>query len=212
MSQMQEDLKNPPHDNSSVGFPGTNQVSQPQSSKNWKWLLVLILFLVVIGGVTFFVFKSSRSATSLEESPTPDTSLTNFATPEPTPSPSSTPAADKTTIKIKVLNGTGIAGEAGLLSDALKDLGYTNVTTGNASDQNATDTLVSYSSSIDQGVITEITAKLKGMYTTVTTDNTNSGDSDIEITTGLRKGQSAATASPVASTSPSSTPTASPSQ
>ncbi len=210
MSQMQEDLKNPSHDNSSVGFPGTNQVQQPQSSKNWKWLLVLILFLVVIGGVTFFVFKSSRSATSLEESPTPDTSLTNFATPDPTPSPSSTPAADKSTIKIEVLNGTGIAGEAGLLSDALKDLGYTSVTTGNASNQNATETVVMFSPTIDQAVITEITGKLKELYTTVTTDNTKPADSDIEITTGLRKGQSSATASPAASTSPSSTPTPSP--
>src|SRR5579859_2095840 len=92
-----------------VGFPGTSPVSSPQRKKSWKWLAVLILFLIVIGAVTFFVFKSSRSST-VEATPTPDdsSSLTNIATPVPTPS--ATPA-DKSKLAIQVLNGTGIAGE-----------------------------------------------------------------------------------------------------
>ncbi len=201
---MEEINTNPSVQNSNVGFPGVTQTTPPQSNKNWKWLIVLILFLVVIGGVTFFVFKSSRSTSTLEESPTPNTSsLTNLATPEPTNTPSSSPS-DKTQVKIKVLNGTGISGEAGLLSDKLKSLGYTNLTTGNASKQIATDTQVTFSQNVAQDVIAEITSTLKGMYTNVTTSNSTLSDTDIQITTGLRKGQTpapAATSTPQASNS-----------
>lgn len=201
--------------NEPVGFPGQNPLPQqtPQNKKSWKWLVILILFLLVIGGVTFFVFKSSKTASSLEESPTPDnSSLTNVSTPEPTTTPSATPS-DKTQINISVLNGTGIAGEAGILSDQLKNLGYTNVTTGNASDQNATDTQVTFSSTIGADVVNEITGKLNELYTNVTTNNSTSlpAGTDIQITTGLRKGQTTAPeATDTASATDTPEPTATP--
>jgi heme/copper-type cytochrome/quinol oxidase subunit 2 len=203
--------------NNPVGFPGANQpIQQTQPKKNWKWLIILILFLIVIGGVTFFVFKSSRSASSLNESPTPDTSnLTNIATPEPTSTPSASPT-DKATINIQVLNGTGIAGEASYLVDQLKPLGYTNVTTGNATTQNATDTQVTFATTVPQDVVKELTAKLGTLYTNVTTNNsTLPSGIDVQITTGLKKGATSAPAAtatnaPAASTTPSPTPTATP--
>lgn len=209
--QMQDQEQNPSVQNSNIGFPGANQSSMPEQKKNWKWLIVLILFLVVIGGVTFFVFKSSRSASSPEESPTPDTSsLTNVATPAPTSTPSSTPS-DKTQIKIQILNGTGIAGEAGYLSDQLKKLSYTNLTPGNAPTQNATNTEVIFSSSVGSDVVTEITSKLKELYTNVTTNNSTLNSFDVQITTGLRKGQTSAPAA-TTSSSPTDTPIATPAQ
>ncbi len=197
--------------NEPVGFPGATQVPQAPQKKNWKWLIILILFLVVIGGVTFFVFKSSKSSTTDEgQTPEPTAGLSNVATPEPTPS--ATPA-DKSKLNVSVLNGTGIPGEAGILSDQLKKLGYTNVTTGNASVQNATDTQVTFGTGVAQDVITEITGSLQATYTNVTTSNSSlPSGTDIQITTGLRKGQ---TAAPAATTAPAATstnsPTASPS-
>src|SRR5258707_5445645 len=86
-----------------VGFPGANPVPQNPQKKSWKWLLVLILFLIVIGGVTFFVFKSSKNST-LEESPTPQATTESTETSTPQPTPSSSPA-DKTQVSIQVLNG-----------------------------------------------------------------------------------------------------------
>jgi cytoskeletal protein RodZ len=192
-----------------VGFPGAAPVPPQRSKKSWKWLIILILFLIVIGGVTFFVFKSSRSASTLDDNttPQPTSSLTDNFTPEPTPA--ATPA-DKSQINIQVLNGTGIAGEAGLLSDQLKNLGYTSITTGNAPDQNATDTQVTFGPNVSQDVVTEITGKLNTLYTSVTTNNSTLNGVDIQITTGLRKGQSAATAAPADTASPA--PTATPGQ
>lgn len=200
-----------PQENQPVGFPGTVQTPQKESGKNWKWLIVLVLFLVVIGGVTFFVFKSSRTASTLEESPTPDTSnLTNLATPQPTSTPSSSPSTiDKSQIKIQVLNGTGIAGEAGFLSDKLKALGFTNITTGNAPTQGGSDTQVTFSKTTDSDIVTQITSKLNEIYTNVTTNNSALSGYDIQIVVGLRKGQ---TQAPVSTNSPTPSPTPSPSQ
>ncbi len=178
-----------------VGFPGTPTptVSSNNSKKSWKWLVILILFLVVIGGVTFFVYKSSKTSPA-EGTPesTGQTSLSDLVTPEPTPAP--TPF-DKTQLNISVLNGTGVAGEAGVLATQLKDLGYTNVTTGNAATDNATDTQVTFSPSIPDIVVTEINGKLNEVYISVTTSNsTLPSGTDIQITTGPRKGSTTKTA------------------
>lgn len=195
-----------------VGFPGAVQPQPTQPKKNWKWLVILILFLLVIGGVTFFVFKSSKSTASDQNAtPTATSDLTNVATAPPTPTAS---PADKTALSISVLNGTGIAGEAGILADQLKNLGYTNVTTGNATTQNATDTQVTFSSNVPQSVNTEIMAKLNELYTSVTTGNsTLPSGVDIQITTGLRKGQTSAPAAtdvPAATDTPVPSPTDTP--
>jgi hypothetical protein len=54
----------------------------------------------------------------------------------PTPSApakkSSDTSLNRSSLKIQVLNGSGISGAAGKMSATLNDLGYTNVTTGNA--------------------------------------------------------------------------------
>lgn len=200
---MEENNPMQPTSNEPVGFPGAMPApsTQPTSNGNWKWLVILILFLIVIGAVTFFVFKSSRGVSTENASPTPAaTDMSNVAT--PVPSPSATPA-DKTQLKIQVLNGTGIAGEAGLLTSALKALGYTDITAGNASTQNATDTQVTFASTVSQDVVTEITNKLKDMYTSVTTGNSTLSGFDIQVVTGVRKGQ---TTQASASPSPSATP------
>ncbi len=201
-------INQPTISNNPIGFPGATPAPRSSSKKNWKWLLVLILFLLVIGGVTFFVFKSSKSS-SLDQSPTPEATIGSVESPSPTPV--ATPA-DKSKVNIQVLNGTGIAGEAGLLVDQLKQLGYTNVTAGNATTQNATDTQVTFATTVGQDVVAEITGKLQSMYTNVTTSNSSLPTGiDIQITTGLRKGQTAApaaTATPTATDTPSASPTA----
>jgi len=189
-----------------IGFPPAAPAGNNQPKKNWKWLVILIIFLIVIGGVTFFVFKSS-GGTAVEESPTPNTSLTNIATPRSTPTPEPV-VVKKEDIKIEVLNGTGIAGEAGILAEQLKSLGYESVTVGNAASQDSTDTEVTFASSVDQSVVSEITTKLNGMYTSVTTgSSTPPSGVDIQIITGVRKGQTTtAIATPTATAEPTATP------
>ncbi len=191
---------------SSVSFP---TVGQQQKSGGSKTLLVIgILILVAILG--FVIYKSASKTDETLAEPTPFDNLTTSdegtveSTPTPVASPTSTPKpADKSKVTIEVQNGTGITGEAAYLQTQLKDLGYTNVTVGNASSQNATDTTVTFAKTLAASTVDEITAKLKTLYQTVTVKTATTATTDVVIVTGLRKG---ATTKPAATLSGSATP------
>lgn len=193
----------------SVSFPTVNE---PKKSNGGKTLLIIgILILVAILG--FVIYKSATNKTAMESTEaTPIDTLTTpsseqtipVITPEPSSSPVST--VDKAKVKIQVLNGTGITGEAGYLQTQLNNLGYTNIKTGN-NETTVTDTTVTFASSLDSSVVSEITQKLKSIYETVTTKTSSSSTFDVVVIVGLKKGATPkaadSTASP--SASPSST-------
>jgi len=201
--------------NQSQGFsqgtsqPQENRVSFPtvgtEKKNGGAKTLLIVGILVLIGILGYVIYKSASgkdNGTALTE-PTP---YQNMAAPDETVSPIASPtptlaAADKTKVKIQIQNGTGITGEAAYLETLLKGLGYTNITVGNSPTQNATDTQVSYSSSVSSSVISEITAKLNTVYQSVKSVNSTSTAYDVVIITGLRKGATA---------KPTSTPTAAP--
>ncbi len=115
-------------------------------------------------------------------------------------------------MRIEVLNGTGIPGAASFLQDELKDLGFEDIEAGNADNQDQEETIVTYSRELNSAIADEITKKLEELYDSVRTRKaTLSGDFDVSITTGPRKGGTA-TASPKATTtsSPKASATASP--
>src|SRR5581483_289622 len=108
------------------------------------------------------------------------------------------------------LNGTGVPGDAGALSDELKKLGYTNVTTGNADNQSASaDASVVFDTNVSSDVAAEIAAKLRELYNSVSTSSSSLSDADIQITTGLGKGQTPAPRA-TSTTSETETPTPTP--
>lgn len=194
-----------------VSFP---TVGQPQNSGGPKTVLIVgILILVAILG--FVVYKSATGKDGSSPEPTTfdnqiegsQNSEVSTQTPQPTLTPK---PADKSKVSIVVQNGTGITGEAAYLQTKLKDLGYSNVKTGNASDQSVSTTAVTFLKSLSPDVVTEITQELNSIYQKVITTTTTSGTTDVLIVTGLRKG---ATAKPSATPTPKSTssPTASPS-
>ncbi len=194
---------------SGVSFP---TIGEPKKSGGAKTLLVVGI-LVLVGILGFVIYKSAakNSETPIVDETTYDNMVETVPT-EPTASasPSATPkAADKEDVKIQVQNGTGITGEAAYLETQLKGLGYTEVAVGNSAKQDLTATQVSFGSSVDSTIVSEITTKLKALYQSVTTTTSASTTYDIVIVTGLRKG---ATAKPSASptASPSSSPSASP--
>ncbi len=190
----------------SVSFPGS--VPSTPRKKGNKWIYIVIVFIVIIVVIAFLVFKGAQApSTDNGASPSPETSqLTNnqpVATPAPTPSPSPS-SVSKDQIKIQILNGTGIPGEAAYLQNQLKPLGYTNITAGNADSTTNTTTQVIFASGVSQTVMTEITTQLKSIYQTVQSDTSRSLTStDVQITTGLRKG---ATPKPVDTATPTPTP------
>jgi hypothetical protein len=190
---------------SGVSFP---TVGEEKKSGGAKTLLIVgILVLVAILGFVIYKSASKKSADTLGETSPFD----NLTTPssDQTVAPSQSPAAtvDKTKIKIQVQNGTGITGEAAYLQTQLGNLGYKNIKVAN-SESTVEATTVTFSSTLDSGVVSEITQKLNSLYQTVATDTSSSSTFDVVIIAGLKKG---ATPKPSSSPKPSSTPTASPS-
>src|SRR5258706_3093567 len=192
---------------SGVSYP---TVGQPQKSGGAKTLLVVGI-LILVGILGFVIYKSAtKTSDTVSTEPTP---FDNLSAPEgdktvtaATPAPvATTSATDRSKISIQIQNGTGITGEAAYLQTQLKDLGYTNVKVGNATSQNLTSTQVTFSSSLDAGVVSELTGKLNALYQNVTSTSSASSTFDIVIVTGLRKGST-----PKPSSSPLASPSATP--
>ncbi len=188
-----------------VSFP---TVGQPKKSSGSKTLLIIVILLLA-GVLGFIIFKNSSEENT--EDITPTVPVNETPTEAPASSPTATPKpADKTKVKIEVQNGTGITGEAAYLQTQLKNLGYTNVTVGNASDQDQSATTVTFSKNTATSIVDEITAKLKELYREVEVKTSTTATTDVVVVTGLRKGAtSKPSATPTAKAS--STPTAKPS-
>lgn len=200
---------------SGVSFP---TVGQPQKSGGGKTILIIGI-LILVGILGFVIYKSATKPTdTISTEPTPYDNLTAPAPDQgvtvATPAPLATPkASDRSAVKVQVQNGTGITGEAAYLQTQLKDLGYTDVKVGNATAQNLTSTQVTFASTLDAGIVAELTQKLNSLYANVTTTNSASTTFDVVVVTGLRKGSTPKpSASPSASPSatPKATPTATP--
>jgi len=89
-----------------------------------------ILFGLAQMNTNMFAFK--MPAISLPSSATPTPSPIP-ATPTPSkPTPTPTPPVIREELKVKVLNGSGVAGKAGVVKGFLKDVGYEDILTGNA--------------------------------------------------------------------------------
>lgn len=170
-------------------------------------IFVILGILIVAGVAGFLIFKGSSSPSAPSPTPSPFTEGTSTVS-TPTPAP-----VDKSEIDIEILNGTGIAREASFLQGKLRDLDYTEIETGNAEDQDESETTtkVTFSSSVPEEVVDEITEELEGIYQEVDVRTSRSLAVDIQIITGLRKGQTAPSPTPTPEASPSPSPTPSPS-
>lgn len=195
----------------------TVQSTSPQTSytsglrpkkKSPIWILMAIALLLIGGGIFFLVKKGTSSQNA---SPTSEalsyTTEESEATTEPTATPQ---AVEKESIKIQILNGTGIAKEASYLQGKLRDLGYTQIETGNAETEDYEATEVYFSSTVADEVVSEITGQLEKIYESVKTKTGSTGKYDVKIITGLQKGAtpkptSTKTPTPTSSSTPRST-------
>lgn len=174
-----------------------------QKSSGSKWLLIFI-GLLILGGAGIFFFTKSGSTPIATPTPTFKTE------PIQTPSVTSTPAASTAPVKkddvsIEIQNGTGITGEAKLLQDKLKVLGYSDITVGNASSTDNTDTTVTFAKTLSQTVQDEIKKELEKTYKTVTVKTSSTQKTDVLVLTGLRSGSTSATTKPATSGTPKAT-------
>lgn len=201
-----------PTDQTAQSTPETvAERGRPNSDKKSKKIIWIIIAIVIIAGIVggvVYLLQTPEEAMIEEAS---DASVEQV-TPEPTPIPE---PVDKSDINIIILNGTGIAGEAGFLQEKLEDLGYVGIEVANAEDTDHEVTVVIFSPSLQDEIKDEILGELEDIYETVESETSELDDSDIEITTGLRVGQTPKPDVEGASDSdtdesPSPTPTAEP--
>lgn len=145
------------HEKKSPAVPGPVETKEKRGSgaKGILFLVVLLLLLVAVGVGFYTLFTRAKDAEEeAMKAPTPAPAFIQPtseepATPVPSTSPeeatpSATPAADvdMKDIKVRIENGTTIAGEAGRWKTFLEDAGYTVVSVGNSSDQTQTETII----------------------------------------------------------------------
>lgn len=212
---------NPLEKEQPVSVSPTSVPSRPEYPSRRKGnkavgLIIFLILIVVVGGSVFYFFSLKGGDKSNKIVSTPEPFIVRESGEkelEVTPSPvvgENKDVVDKKSVSISVLNGTGITGEAAYLQNKLEDLGYTNIKVGNASKQDYEQTIIKFSSDVSKSVIDEITTELKKIYTDVKTQTGITGSYDIEITTGLRSGQTPRVVSTLTPT-PKSTPKPSPS-
>jgi hypothetical protein len=169
---------------------------------------ILIILLVVIIGVGAAQFISSRSDDLKDAAPTPiefeepteapTAAPTTAEDPEEslTPSPSVTgkesedsdsvdtaTGLDRADLSIVILNGSGVSGAAGRLSDKLSDLGHDIASTGNADNNDYAETTIEVSST-KKNFLNLLKKDLGSDYTIGESSTSYTGTGDAQIIIG----------------------------
>ena len=139
--------------------------NKPSLNFNIFWIILpgIMLLGLLMGGIVAY-YSGLNKLKSSEEATTKNT------TPQPTitaeSSPSASPAAkiDLTKYKIKILNGSGIKGEAGKVQALLEKAGFTIESTGNASKYDYTKTIIQAKEGVDKTFLGQLEKDLSTIY------------------------------------------------
>ncbi len=141
-----------------------------------KWILLIPTILLIITGFVVFGPKSNNQSQI-----NPSVSVTPTITSVPTPTP-----IDVSGFKIKVLNGTGTAGQASEIVKLLATKNFTVAKTGNAANYDFTQTQIEIKKSVSQNVVDLLTQALGSDFSPKisTKSLADTSEFDIIITTG----------------------------
>ena len=153
---------------------------------NYLWIIIPTALLVgaLVGGfITYFSGISKLDSGVATPSPV----ATPVEVSEATPSPAPASAVKREELKVQILNGSGVSGEAGKAKTLLEGLGYKNVDTGNASSSDFTQTEVAVKTSTKDAlaiVIKDLATKYTAIEATKPLASTSKYD--IVITIGKK--------------------------
>ena len=166
-------------------------VEKTSHKKRWVTIFFVVLILIIAGlGALYLLGGSGKHSIAqpttplptetISEQPTPATSSASLTS---TPSATIAPSGTLTSLGISVLNGSGVAGAADKMASGLKNAGYTNVTTGNASAFTYSGITVYVKDKTNISTVQkEITSLDPGVKVTASADPTIT--SDVEIIVG----------------------------
>jgi hypothetical protein len=157
-----------------------------ESGNHSTWIFIIVGLLIVgalaLGLAVFTGFVKNPFDQPKVESPKVVTeTITSLAT--PTPEESSQSAKEE--LKLQILNGSGVAGQAGFVKEKLEEIGFTNIETGNAVGTGSDETVVAYLDTVSTEVLEELVKELEEIFVEVSKQEAGEvGDYDIIITTG----------------------------
>ena len=133
-----------------------NPISDMKPKKNFMWpiLFVFIIALLMLGGI--FIYKNNIKSEKV-----------NVVTLSPTPTimPEPTKAIDFTKYEIKILNGSGVDGEASRQKENFEKEGFTISSVGNADSSEHTDTIIKAKEEIDKDFLDKLRSVLGSIFT-----------------------------------------------
>lgn len=155
----------------------TVYLSPKQKNSNLVIIIgIAILVMLVVGG--FFFMKQSPKKTV----------ETNKVVVTKTPTPTEKPKIDKSTVKIQVVNGTGIEGQAAIVIKALTEAGYNsdNIKSSNAEIFDSAVFMITGRTDFND-IINDIVTILKPSFSNITISSSNLDETnlfDIVVLTG----------------------------
>lgn len=156
---------------------------------NLKLLLLIVgvaaLSGIIVGGIIYFNSRVSKAPPVKEAikapTPTPEAPKEEEVAPEE--------EINLADYSVRVLNGSGIPGEAGSVKETLTDTGFEDVDTGNADSYDYEQTEVSLKEGTPEAVYTKIEEALGGTYDVTKSEAPLAEDSeyDVAVVVGTRK-------------------------
>lgn len=184
--EKKEEKEVSPHTESSVSTEDVFGVDEKRGFPK-KYILILILAIfILIFGFAFLLMRAgyfSLPTGNPFAKPTPTPTSAPTATPTPTSLPSED-KVDKKGIVVQIFNGTGTPGQALKVKNALTELGFETINTGNSDTTDATDALVVFSAKVGSVTREEVTKAMHKIFESVVTKGEEDADFDIKITTG----------------------------
>jgi len=158
---------------------------KPSIKLNKKIVVTLLLVSVTtLAAMSAFLFiKNKPSETQNTEIPTP---APNEVPQKPEAEGDEVGDEQIYSISIKVLNGSGIAGEAGIVSDLLKENGFENVSTANAGSYDYEKTQIMAKGEVLSESLDEIKNSLRG-YVIEELEPEDSQETDVIVIVGSDK-------------------------
>lgn len=157
-----------------------------------KWLAVFVILLLVAGAVAggIYYYKQNVPVQEAEETTGPENETAqqpeDHMEEEPTATPVPEEEVDLTEYSVNVLNGSGVAGQAGAVADLLTEAGFADPDTGNADEFNYTVTEIQSKADVPESVTEELAAALRDSYSVNVLEDAldESSEYDIVVTVG----------------------------
>ncbi len=155
------------------------------SKKGLKWLWILAILLIVGAGVVWFLVWRETKPTKVSEVSKIE------ATHSPATTATATPEAEIVLSKynIKILNGSGIAGEATRMKTFLEAADFTVLSTGNADSYDFMTTEITYSPEVSSGWLSKLKTELAKKYVIKEAVSGKVTGADVEIVVGSSKAE-----------------------